>query len=102
MASLMARFYDPQSGAIRIDGVDVREASLTSLRRNIAMGVMQPPLVLSGTLRLNIAFGNPEVPEAAIVRAAAMARLEQIIAKLPNGLDETVGVVEHTLSEGEA
>ncbi len=101
MASLMARFYDPQSGAIRIDGVDVREASLTSLRRNIAM-VMQPPLVLSGTLRLNIAFGNPEVPEAAIVRAAAMARLEQIIAKLPNGLDETVGAGGHTLSEGEA
>lgn len=101
MASLMARFYDPQSGAIRIDGVDVRAASLASLRRNIAM-VMQPPLVLGGTLRLNIAFGNPEVAETAIVRAAAMARLEQVIAKLPDGLDETVGAGGHTLSEGEA
>ena len=101
MASLLARFYDAQSGAIRIDGIDVREASLASLRRNIAM-VMQPPLVLGGTLRLNIAFGNPEVAEAAIVRAAAMARLEPVIAKLPNGLDEAVGGGGHTLSEGEA
>ncbi len=101
MASLMARFYDPQSGAIRIDGVDVREATLASLRRNIAM-VMQPPLVLGGTLELNIAFGNPEVAEAAVARAAAMARLEPVIAKLPNGLDENVGAGGHTLSEGEA
>ena len=101
MASLLARFYDPQSGAIRIDGVDVREATLASLRRNIAM-VMQPPLVLGGTLRLNIAFGNSDVAEAAIVRAAAMARLEPVIAKLPNGLDEAVGGGGHTLSEGEA
>ncbi|MGB6553378.1 MAG: ATP-binding cassette domain-containing protein, partial [Candidatus Binataceae bacterium] len=80
---------------------DVREATLASLRRNIAM-VMQPPLVLGGTLKLNIAFGNPEVAEAAVARAAAMARLEAVIAKLPNGLEETVGAGGHTLSEGEA
>jgi ATP-binding cassette subfamily B protein len=101
MASLMARFYDPQSGAIRIDGVDLREATLASLRRNVAM-VMQPPLVLGGTLRLNIALGNPKVAEAAIARAAAMARLEPIIATLPNGLEEKVGAGGQTLSEGEA
>ncbi len=101
MASLLARFYDPQFGAIRIDGINVREATLASLRRNIAI-VMQPPLVLGGTLRLNIAFGNPEVTEAAISRAAAMARLDPVIAKLPARLDEAVGAGGHTLSEGEA
>jgi len=101
MALLLARFYDPQSGAIRIDGVDLRAATLESLRRNIAM-VMQPPLLLGATLRLNLGFGNPGVTETAILRAAAMARLDPVIAKLPRGLDETVGAGGHSLSEGEA
>jgi ATP-binding cassette, subfamily B, bacterial len=101
VTSLLARFYEPQQGAVRVDGRDVREVTLESLRRNIAI-VMQPPLVLGGTVRLNIAFGRGDVTDAGIVRAAEMARLDTVLAKLPNGLDEPVGPGGHSLSEGEA
>ncbi|HYB91028.1 MAG TPA: ABC transporter ATP-binding protein [Candidatus Binataceae bacterium] len=101
MASLLARFYDPQQGAVRIDGRDIRDLTLASLRGNISM-VMQPPLVLADTVRLNIAFGKPGVTDAQIERAAEMARLGPVLAKLPAGFDEEVGPGGHTLSEGEA
>ncbi|MGO9453299.1 MAG: ABC transporter ATP-binding protein [Candidatus Binataceae bacterium] len=101
LTALLARFYDPQGGAIRIDGVDIREATLASLRGNIAM-VMQPPLVVGGTLGLNIAFGKSPMTEAQIDRAARMARLGPLLEKLPNRLAELVGPGGHTLSEGEA
>jgi ATP-binding cassette subfamily B protein len=101
MASLLARFYDAQAGAVRIDGQDVRELTVDSVRRNIAM-VMQPPLVLGDTVRVNIAFGRSGVGDDEILRAAAMARLGGVLAKLPNGLDEPVGPGGHSLSEGEA
>ncbi len=101
LTSLMARFYEAQRGVIRIDGIDVRDATLQSLRRNIAM-VMQPPLMLAGSLRMNIAYGNPAAAEAQIERAARLARLGPVIAGLPSGLGEIVGAGGHTLSEGEA
>jgi len=101
MASLLARFYDPQQGAIRIDGRDIRDLTLASLRGNISM-VMQPPLVLGDTVRLNIAFGKPGVTAAQIERAAEMARLGPVLANLAGGLDEEVGPGGHNLSEGEA
>jgi ATP-binding cassette subfamily B protein/subfamily B ATP-binding cassette protein MsbA len=74
MASLLMRFYDPQQGAIRIDGRDTRDLTLQSLRRNIAM-VLQPPMVLAATIRANIALGNPAAGDAQIEAAAAAARL---------------------------
>jgi ATP-binding cassette subfamily B protein len=101
MASLLMRFYEPQGGAIRIDGIDTRDLTIESLRRNIAM-VMQPPLVLAATIRANIALGRPAAGDAEIQHAAESARLGALIAKLPAGLTEVVGQGGHSLSEGEA
>jgi len=101
MASLLARFYDPLSGAIRVDGRDIRELKLDSLRRNIAM-VLQPPLVIGDTVRTNVAFGRPKVSDAEIARAIEMARFAPVLAQLDKGLDEIVGQGGHALSEGEA
>ncbi len=101
MASLLARFYEPQQGAIKIDGHDTRQLTLDSLRGNIAM-VLQPPLVLGDTLRDNVAFGRPGAAPAQVLRAAEMARLGPVIAKLPAGIEEIVGQGGHSLSEGEA
>ncbi len=75
--------------------------TLKSLRGNIAM-VLQPPLVLSDTVRANIALGNPGASAAQIERAAQIARLQPVLAKLPEGLDEMIGAGGHSLSEGEA
>jgi ATP-binding cassette subfamily B protein/subfamily B ATP-binding cassette protein MsbA len=101
MASLLARFYEPQQGTIRIDGRDTRDLKLASLRRNIAM-VLQPPLLLAGTIRQNIALGGPNATDRQIENAAAAARLGALLAKLPAGLAEIVGQGGHSLSEGEA
>ena len=101
MASLVMRFYEPQQGSIKIDGRDLREVSLKSLRDNIAV-VLQPPLVLGDTLRANIALGKPGSSDDEIRRAAATARLDPVLAKLPRGFDEQVGQGGHSLSEGEA
>ena len=76
MASLLARFYEPQDGAIKIDGNDTRDLTLDSLRGNIAM-VLQPPLVLGDTMRVNVAFGKPAVDDAKVLRAIEMARLDR-------------------------
>jgi ATP-binding cassette, subfamily B, bacterial len=101
MASLAARFHDPIGGVIRVDGIDIRDLTLASLRGNIAM-VLQPPLVLAGTVRSNIALGKPLATDRQIAGAAAMARLDALIERLPRGLDELVGQGGQSLSEGEA
>ena len=101
MASMLARFYEPQRGAIRIDGRDLRELTLKSVRENIAM-VLQPPLVLSDTVRANIALGRPGSGTPQIERAAEIARLGPVLERLPAGLNEVVGPGGHSLSEGEA
>jgi ATP-binding cassette, subfamily B, bacterial len=101
MASLAARFYDPVGGTVRIDGIDIRELTLASLRGNIAM-VLQPPMVLGGTMRSNIALGRPLATDRQIAQAASMARLDSLVSRLPHGLDEIVGQGGHALSEGEA
>src|ERR1700721_2797472 len=71
MASLLARFYEPQDGAIKIDGNDTRYLTLDSVRGNIAM-VLQPPLVLGDTMRVNVAFGKPGVATPKVLRAIGM------------------------------
>jgi ABC-type multidrug transport system fused ATPase/permease subunit len=101
MASLLARFYEPQGGTIRIDGQDISAATLKSLRENISV-VLQPPLVLSESVRSNIAIGKPGATEEEIERAARLARLDPVLDKLPNRLDELVGQGGHHLSQGEA
>ena len=90
-----------RAGTIKIDGRDLREVTLESLRKNIAV-VLQPPLVLGDTLRANIALGKPGASDDEIRHAAAMARLDPVLAKLPRGFDEQVGQGGHSLSEGEA
>jgi ATP-binding cassette subfamily B protein len=99
-AALLMRFYEPNRGAIRIDGIDTREATLRSLRGNIAM-VIQPPLVLAATIRANLAIGRPDATARELEQAATAARLDGLLAKLPAGLDELVGQGGHSLSEGE-
>ncbi len=101
LTSLLARFYEQQSGAIEIDGRGIEQFTLRSLRENIAI-VLQPPMVLSDTIRANIALGKPSASTEEIARAAQMARLGPLLAKLPNGLDELVGPGGHQLSQGEA
>jgi ATP-binding cassette subfamily B protein/subfamily B ATP-binding cassette protein MsbA len=100
MANLVMRFYDPDRGAIRIDGVDTRAATLHSIRGNIAM-VLQPPLVLAATIRANLAIGRPDATTRELEQTATAARLDGLIANLPAGLDQLVGQGGHSLSEGE-
>lgn len=101
IASLLARFYDPQAGSIRIDGRDIRSITVASLRANIAM-VLQPPLLLGDTMRNNLAFGREHADDSAINSAVERARLGPVVAKLDHGLDEMIGQGGHSLSEGEA
>jgi ATP-binding cassette subfamily B protein/subfamily B ATP-binding cassette protein MsbA len=100
LLSLVPRFYDATSGRVLVDGVDVREYRVESLRRQIAM-VLQPPLVFPASLRENIAFGRPDAGEEDIAAAARLARIHEMIATLPQGYDTPVGEQGVTLSEGE-
>jgi len=100
MLGLLPRFYDPQDGRILIDGVDVRDFQLKSLRRQIAM-VLQPPLVFPISVRDNIAYGRPEASIEEIVEAAQLARIHESIERLPEGYETVVGEQGATLSEGE-
>ena len=100
LLSLLPRFYDTTGGRILVDGVDVREYRLASLRRQIAM-VLQPPLLLPTSVRDNIALGRPEAGLDEIVAVARLARIHDTIMALPGGYDTVVGEQGVTLSEGE-
>src|SRR5262249_12989409 len=100
LVSLLPRFYDPQEGRVLLDGTDVREFTLVSLRQQIAM-VLQPPLVFPITIGENIAYGRPGASPEAIEHAARLARIHETILRLPQGYDTVVGEQGATLSEGE-
>jgi ATP-binding cassette subfamily B protein/subfamily B ATP-binding cassette protein MsbA len=100
LVSLLPRFYDPQEGRVLLDGTDIREFTLASLRRQIAM-VLQPPLVFPITIGENIAYGRSGASAETIERAARLARIHETIARLPQGYDTLVGEQGVTLSEGE-
>jgi ATP-binding cassette subfamily B protein/subfamily B ATP-binding cassette protein MsbA len=100
LVSLLPRFYDPQFGQVTIDGVDIREFQLKSLRNQIAM-VLQPPLVFPIALRENIAYGRPEATLEEVISAAQLARIHDYIMQLPEGYDTVVGEQGTTLSEGQ-
>ncbi len=100
MLGLLPRFFDPSEGVVEVDGVDVRELQLKDLRRQVAM-VLQPPLIFPLSIRDNIAYGRPEASQAEIERAATLARIDQMIGRLPLGYDTQVGEGGATLSEGE-
>ena len=100
MISLLPRFYDPSAGRITLDGVDLRDFQLESLRRNIAM-VLQPPIVFAATVRENIAYGRPGASLADIEKAAEAAQLTPFLSRLPEGLETRIGEGGATVSEGE-
>ncbi|MFI9362287.1 ABC transporter ATP-binding protein [Kitasatospora sp. NPDC053057] len=100
IAKLLLRFYDPTAGAVRLDGVDLRELSLTELRENIAV-VLQETLVFHGTVRDNIAYGRPEATEAEILAAARAADAHGFVSLLPDGYDTVVGQRGRLLSGGQ-
>ncbi|MBN9073091.1 MAG: ABC transporter ATP-binding protein [Rhizobiales bacterium] len=98
--SLLPRFYDVDTGAILIDGVDIRDMTLKSLRSNIGI-VSQDVFLFAGTIRENIAYGRLDAAEAEILEAARRARLDDVIAALPDGLDTIVGERGVKLSGGQ-
>jgi ATP-binding cassette subfamily B protein len=94
------RFYDPQAGAISLDGVDLRDYRLTDLRDQFAL-VLQEPVLFSTTIAENIAYGRPNARPDEIARAARAANAHEFIAALPNGYETRVGERGMTLSGGE-
>src|SRR5262245_31845160 len=100
LTSLLPRFWDVDSGAIRIDGHDVREVSLRSLRRQIGI-VLQETILFQDTLANNIAYGDPHAPRDAIIRAAERAYAHQFIMTMPQGYDTRIGERGYGLSGGQ-
>jgi ATP-binding cassette subfamily C protein len=98
--SLIERFYEPGAGRILADGIDLRDWPLTTLRAAIGY-VEQDAPVLSGTLRENLLFGAPDAPENELNEVLGVARLRELTARLPDGLDTFVGHRGTRLSGGE-
>jgi len=99
-ASLLLRFYDPQAGRVAIDGHDVREFTIDSLREQISL-VLQDSLLFSGSVRENIAFGKPEATGAEIRAAALAANADEFIRRMPDGYSSMVSERGTTLSGGQ-
>jgi len=97
---LIPRFYDVQNGSVRIDGRDIREFKLASLRSQVGV-VLQDVFLFSGTIRENIAFGKPDASDDEIIQAAKSARIHEFIESLPCGYDTPVGERGVTLSGGQ-
>jgi ATP-binding cassette subfamily B protein len=100
LASLVPRFYDVQRGRVTIDGVDVRDLKLTSLRRAIGV-IAQDPFLFSATVRENIAFGKADATDAEIETAARLAQAHEFVEALPDGYDTIIGERGITLSGGQ-
>jgi subfamily B ATP-binding cassette protein MsbA len=100
VTKLLLRFYDPHAGAVRLDGHDLRELTLHSLRENVAV-LLQETLVFDGTVRENIAYGKLEATEEEIVAAAKAADAHGFVEALPEGYDTVVGQKGRLLSEGQ-
>jgi len=100
LASLVPRFYDVTDGLVTIDGADVRDVALVSLRRAIGV-ISQDPFLFSATVRDNIAFGLPDATDAEVEQAARIAQAHEFIERLPEGYDTMVGERGITLSGGQ-
>jgi len=100
ITSLVARFYDPTSGVVKIDGYDIRQLQQTSLRQQISF-VLQETLLFHGTIATNIAYGKSGATVEEIVRAAEQANASEFIDKMPDGYDTIVGERGVTLSGGQ-
>ena len=100
ICSLLARFYDPNSGSITVGGHDLREMTCDSLLSNISM-VFQNVYLFNDTIRANICFGKPDATEEEMIAAAKKARCHDFISALPQGYDTVIGEGGGTLSGGE-
>jgi len=100
LANLLLRFWDPASGDVLIDGVDLRDFELDHLRRRVSL-VSQDTYLFNDTLRANVALARPDADEAAVRRALDQAALADFIASLPDGLDTQVGERGVQLSGGQ-
>ncbi len=100
IASLLPRFYEIEQGSITIDGIDVRDMTMESLRRQIGI-VQQDVFLFAGTLGENIAYGRLGASEDEIMEAARRAQLDELVSTLPNGLDTLIGERGVKLSGGQ-
>jgi subfamily B ATP-binding cassette protein MsbA len=100
LASLIPRFYDAELGRIRIDGIDVRDLEIASLRRQVSL-VLQEPVVFFGTIGDNIRYGDPTASDERLWQVAEAAHVTEFLDRLPQGLDTVVGERGATLSGGQ-
>jgi ATP-binding cassette subfamily B multidrug efflux pump len=100
LANLAARFYDPQEGTITVDGYDLREVTLNSLRSQMGV-VLQDPFLFTGSIKENIAYGKPDAPEQGIIEAAKAVGAHDFIMNFAQGYDTNVGERGIRLSMGQ-
>jgi len=100
VVSMIPRFYDPTAGAVRIDGVDVRDYDLQALRRQVGF-VLQDTTLFHGSVRENIAYGRPGATDEEVAEAARLANADEFIARMAHGYDTMVGERGMTLSGGQ-
>jgi ATP-binding cassette subfamily B protein len=100
LTSLVPRFYDTTGGRVLVDGVDVRDVKLTSLRREIGV-ISQDPFLFSASVRENITFGAPDLDDVEVRRIAGLAQADEFVQELPDGYDTIIGERGITLSGGQ-
>ena len=100
LTSLVPRFYDVTSGRVTLDGADVRDVKLNSLRHAIGV-ISQDPFLFSATVRENIMFGAPDLDDAEVERIARLAQAHEFVERLPDGYDTVIGERGITLSGGQ-
>jgi ATP-binding cassette subfamily B protein len=100
LAALVPRFYDATTGRVLVDGVDVRDVTRRSLRREVGV-ISQDPFLFSATVRENIAFGAPDATDEQVVEAARAAQAHEFVEALPDGYETVIGERGITLSGGQ-
>ena len=100
LTSLVPRFYDVTDGRVTVDGIDVRDLELTSLRHAIGV-ISQDPFLFSATVRENITFGAPDLDDAEVERISRLAQAHEFVEQLPDGYDTVIGERGITLSGGQ-
>ena len=100
MAKLVTRFYDPTGGRVLIDGHDLRDVTLESLRRQLGV-VPQEPFLFAGTIRDNIAFARPDAADDEVRRGGRTGRAAEVVERMPERLDTVVHERGQSLSSGE-
>jgi ABC-type multidrug transport system fused ATPase/permease subunit len=100
LTALVPRFYDATAGRVLVDGHDVRDVTLTSLRREVGV-ISQDPFLFSATVRENIAFGAPDLTDEDLERVSRLAQVHEFVERLPDGYDTMIGERGITLSGGQ-